>query len=97
MCYLFEGLIFLEKEKDLLLEHIIVRRIQAEGNLSDEKLPVVLALAGMRNDEDFDIDGIVKSTPMQSTNVSHAKELHKCVLLYSFIIYFCSHITYYKS
>jgi hypothetical protein len=71
-----------EEEIDInpaLYDDILVRRIQHEANLSDEKLPIILALAAMRGREGIDekgFDDILKRTPMQTANKEHSRFLH---------------------
>lgn len=66
-----------EERRTQILKHIIVRRIQEEAHISDEKLPIVLALATLLNKPFYDVERIAQQTPMQTTNVQRAKHLHE--------------------
>jgi hypothetical protein len=63
-----------------LLDQLIVRRIQLEASISDEKMPVVLALASLRDSvrtrRKTPIDAIVSATPSSRTNGRHVKLLN---------------------
>jgi len=81
----------LQKEH-ALLQDILVRRIPSEAIISDEKLPIVLALCSFRDSlHDTQLldtasleklmDSIVKETPMQTTNVTRSRALHQADIL----------------